>query len=168
MYQFPFPISLLGQGVLPSITRVTQAVGLKPRFILEPQAIEFKRKIITTLDKRVPGLSSINLCNPDLRVLKWCIDTKKLDDDQIFSLLPNSGSLQPGEQVEIKAVFNPYKDGTFEQCAELYIDDNLDKSQISIRLKGEGLFPRITFDRREIILPIVPLNVTSKCVRFPF
>lgn len=38
------------------------------------------------------------------------------------------------------------------------------KSQLSIRLKGEGLFPRITFDRREILLPIVPLGVVSKCV----
>ena len=70
--------------------------------------------------------------------------------------------------MEIRAVFNPYKSGCFEQQAELFIDEDLEKSQISIRLKGEGLFPRITFDRREIILPIVPLNVTSKCVRFSF
>ncbi len=41
----------------------------------------------------------------------------------------------------------------------------MDKSQIRIKFKGEGLFPRITFDRREIILPIVPLGITSKCVK---
>ena len=44
----------------------------------------------------------------------------------------------------------------------------MDKSQLSIKLKGEGLFPRITFDRREIILPAVPLNVISRCVIFNY
>jgi hypothetical protein len=35
---------------------------------------------------------------------------------------------------------------------------------MKIKLKGEGIFPKITFDRKEIILPTVPLNITSKCV----
>lgn len=35
---------------------------------------------------------------------------------------------------------------------------------MKIKLKGEGIFPKITFDRREIILPTVPLNVISRCV----
>lgn len=86
-------------------------MGLKPRFILEPQSIEFKRKIITTLDKRVPGTSTIILCNPDLQLLKWQFDTSRFDEDQIFQLQPNQGTLQPGEQIEIKAIFNPYKSG---------------------------------------------------------
>jgi len=28
-------------------------------------------------------------------------------------------------------------------------------------MKGSGNFPKITFDRNEIILPVVPLNVTA-------
>ena len=35
---------------------------------------------------------------------------------------------------------------------------------MKIKLKGEGIFPKITFDRREIILPTVPLNILSRCV----
>ncbi len=35
---------------------------------------------------------------------------------------------------------------------------------MKIKLIGEGIFPKITFDRREIILPTVPLNIMSKCV----
>ena len=36
------------------------------------------------------------------------------------------------------------------------------KSEITIR--GESANPRILFDRREVILPIVPLGVESKCI----
>jgi len=35
---------------------------------------------------------------------------------------------------------------------------------MKIKLKGEGIFPKITFDRKEIIMPTVPLNIMSKCV----
>jgi len=38
------------------------------------------------------------------------------------------------------------------------------KVHMKIKLKGEGIFPKITFDRREIIMPTVPLNIVSKCV----
>lgn len=35
---------------------------------------------------------------------------------------------------------------------------------MSIELKGIGAFPRLVFDRREIILPVVPLNIWSRCI----
>ena len=37
---------------------------------------------------------------------------------------------------------------------------------MSIKLKGEAIFPKLTFDRKEIIMPTVPINITSKCVIF--
>jgi hypothetical protein len=46
----------------------------------------------------------------------------------------------------------------------LYLDGNMKKVHMKIKLKGEGIFPKITFDRREIIMPTVPLNIVSKCV----
>ncbi len=30
-------------------------------------------------------------------------------------------------------------------------------------MKGTGIYPRLNFDRREVILPIVPLNIPSVC-----
>lgn len=35
---------------------------------------------------------------------------------------------------------------------------------MKIKIKGEGIFPKITFDRKEIIMPTVPLNTVSKCI----
>jgi hypothetical protein len=71
--------------------------------------------------------------------------------------------LEEGQEIQIKAVFNPYKTGEFQQFANLYLDGNMKVSHIRIKLTGEGIFPKITFDRREIILPTVPLNILSKC-----
>ena len=31
-------------------------------------------------------------------------------------------------------------------------------------MKGEGAFPRLIFDRKEILLPVVPLDIESKCI----
>lgn len=35
---------------------------------------------------------------------------------------------------------------------------------MDIVLKGEGAYPRLLFDRKEVILPVVPLEVESKCI----
>jgi hypothetical protein len=80
--------------------------------------------------------------------------------------MPFQGTLQEYEEIEIKAIFNPYKAGEFEQGANLYLDNNRSKVHMKIKLKGEGIFPKITFDRREVILPVVPCNVVSRCVQF--
>lgn len=31
-------------------------------------------------------------------------------------------------------------------------------------MKGEGAFPKLLFDRKEVLLPVVPLGIESKCV----
>ena len=74
--------------------------------------------------------------------------------------------LGQNQEVSIRASFNPYKSGEFLQFADIYLDGVLSKSHLRVKFKGEGVFPKITFDRREIILLTVSLNVLSKCVRF--
>ena len=43
------------------------------------------------------------------------------------------------------------------------MDNNFKKQYCFISLKGTGIFPRLNFDRREIILPIVPLSIEAVC-----
>ena len=72
------------------------------------------------------------------------------------------GIVQPGSTAIIKASFNPFSPQKFEKSVSLYVDDPEISSAspyMDIVLKGEGLFPRLLFDRKEIILPVVPLNV---------
>ena len=160
------PLTILGAGSFSSIERLIMATGTQPRFFLSPQQIEFKKKTITSLEQRIQSFQSFTLSNPNKQPLQWLIDTSEFKEEQIFNIVPNQGVLEEGQEIQIKAVFNPYKTGEFQQFANLYLDGNMKVSHIRIKLTGEGIFPKITFDRREIILPTVPLNILSKCVLY--
>ena len=102
------------------------------------------------------------LSNPDRKPMKWWIDVTQLNIDKIFQITPSEGIVQPGSTAIIKASFNPFSPQKFEKSVSLYVDDPEISSAspyMDIVLKGEGLFPRLLFDRKEIILPVVPLNV---------
>jgi hypothetical protein len=55
------------------------------------------------------------------------------------------------------------KAGHFTKTAYLFINDSNTK-YIDFNLSGESCFPKIMFDRRELIFPIVPLGITSTIV----
>ena len=46
----------------------------------------------------------------------------------------------------------------------LYLDGDESKAYMTVEIKGQGAFPRLIFDRREIILPVVPLRIASRCI----
>jgi hypothetical protein len=81
---------------------------------------------------------------------------------------PDSGEVGPGESKTIFVMFNPFESGTFEKSIPLFVEDpeltNNSNSYIDIQLKGEGAFPKLIFDRKEVLLPVVPLDVEAKCV----
>ena len=72
------------------------------------------------------------------------------------------GVLDAKSTITLKASFKPVFQGIYEAKLPLYLE-NEDKPYTEIVLRGEGAIPRILFDRREIILPVVPLGVESKC-----
>lgn len=75
--------------------------------------------------------------------------------------------MQPGSQEIIKASFNPFAPDQYDVSVPLYIDDPELQSNlpyVNLVLSGEGAFPKLIFDRKEIILPVVPLNITARCV----
>ncbi len=54
----------------------------------------------------------------------------------------------------------------YEKIVPFYISDpELAENvpYLDLVLKGEGAFPRLLFDRKEVILPVVPLHVEAKC-----
>ena len=63
----------------------------------------------------------------------------------------------------VKVCFNPNSQGSYEKVVPVYLDKNNDKPVMEVILKGQGANPRILFDRKEVILPVVPLNVQSRC-----
>ena len=87
-----------------------------------------------------------------------------LEEDKVFDVVPFEGVIDSGEAAIIVVKFNPYQAGDFEKSLSLYLDDDRATSYLEIRVRGQGTFPKITFDRREVILPPVPLGIYSRCV----
>ena len=112
-YSFTIPLTLAKFGGLPSLTRQVHCRGLKPKFLIEPQALDFRKKVITTPDKCFPTVQEVTLSNPDRHEVRWRVDVTALRQDKIFDVEPNEGVVPAGSQERVRIKFNPYGPGLF-------------------------------------------------------
>ena len=159
---FELPIKLAGVGVLDTLSRVVKGVGVKPRFLMAKTSIGFGKKVIAKGSKPMPHSEDININNPDHMPLQWHIDKEAIQSQKVFQISPTEGRLDPNAGATIRVTFNPLEPIEYEEKVPLYLDGEADKPYLVIELKGEGTDPKIFFDRREIILPVVPLGIQSK------
>ncbi|KAL4497051.1 hypothetical protein ABPG72_002207 [Tetrahymena utriculariae] len=167
-YNFELPITLARFGALPGLIRNIICRGIKSQFLVQPQNIEFPRKIITTSDKDYPENFEVTLSNPERKAVNWRIDATPFDKGKkLFSIHPTQGRIEPGQNQIIKASFDPKEPGEYEEVICLFLDGDEGQSSIpvhKIQVKGVAAFPKLMFDRREVLLPVVPLGIESKCI----
>ena len=101
--------------------------------------------------------------------LKWeFILTDEFLKEGIFNIIDSKGEI-PAHQdlfVTIKLSFTPHAQKEYKSQVVLRVtDEDGNITDKIIRLEGEGLLPRLYFDKRELILPIVPLGFESS-IRF--
>ena len=161
---FTLPIVLAGvnqttQGLLRTVT----GEGLKPRFYVESSIIDFKKKVISPGEKSFSVYKTFLVSNPEIYPVRWRVDTASIDQKQLFSLKPAEGTLDPGGFLTLRAGFNPLQPISYEEHVNLYLDEAADP-YLTFTLQGEGTVPRINFDRRHVLLPVVPLNIQSRCI----
>lgn len=58
----------------------------------------------------------------------------------------------------MRVSFNPLEPLEYLTKVPIYIDGDKTKAYLVIEFRGEGQEAKIYFDRREIILPVVPLG----------
>ena len=156
---------LAGFGKMESLSKPIFCKGLKPRFLMEPHTIEFRKKIITSSDKCVPSFLEITISNPDAKSIFWKFDSSQLAaQNKVFQIIPFEGRIDGGSTTIIKVSFNPLIPDYYQQAVNLYLDGDESKPYMTVEIKGQGAFPRLIFDRREIILPVVPLGIPSRCI----
>ena len=64
--------------------------------------------------------------------------------------------------MNINAIFSPMLEGHYEGKIPVYLNKNYIDKSIKIVLRGKCSKPQIKFDRKDVILPIVPLGfITS-------
>lgn len=165
-YNFYLPVTLAGfNDLLPGLRRKVHCRGITPKLIMEPieGEVVFEKKIITSMDSVIPQHSSITLSNShSTRPLSFRIDISKLEKKEIFTVIPTQGTIDPQVPVTIKIGFKPIGSEVYSEELPLYLEDDL-KPYTTIKLKGEGAYPKLLFDRREVIMPVVPLGIESRC-----
>jgi hypothetical protein len=67
LYDFFIPIELVGVGPIPEILRKIVAEGTKPRFLVDPISLDFKKKYLVNLDNNA-ALKSMS--NADLFTIR--------------------------------------------------------------------------------------------------
>jgi len=86
---FILPLKLAGWDLpIPALQRRIQALGIKPRFFLEPTIVNFKTKVIAKGQKPVPFYQDIQITNPDLKPVVWRIDKDALEESKVFQMNP--------------------------------------------------------------------------------
>ena len=95
-YNFELPIQLSRYGKLPGLTRNLVCRGLKPKFLMDPQTIEFARKIITSIEKCFAATVEVVLSNPEKKTVGWRLDVTSINVDRVFHIHPVEGKIDPG------------------------------------------------------------------------
>ena len=162
---FELPLTIQGIGPLSTIRKPVKAERLKPKLLIDPNKIDFEKKVISTGLKPFAANKEIQINNPGTMPVKWKIDTSQIEDEEaIFTLSPNEGLLDPCMTIPLRATFNPMHAKEYQVKLPVYLDDNENEPYMNLEIIGFGAEPKLTFDRKEIIMPPVPLGVESRAI----
>ena len=97
--------------------------------------------------------------------LKWeFLIPQEVAKEGVFNVVNKKGEIPANQDifVSVEITFSPKEQKEyFGQVTLHVIDEDGTSTNKVIRLEGEGFYPRIYFDKRELILPIVPLGIES-------
>jgi hypothetical protein len=168
--RFVLPMSLAGTDVASSNLRtiVVSAEGKKPRLVMTPTLIDFgSRVVIREGTSKAANFVRVKLSNETDSELQWDIDYKPSDQHgDVFRVEPTNGRLMPGQTSHVQFTFTPLEVRSYSARYGVYLDGQRESKYMEIAAKGFGANPALTFDRKEIIMPTVPLDVPSKMTFF--
>lgn len=95
--------------------------------------------------------------------MNFFIKCDELEAERVFVLSKSEGSIPPNKSLNIEVEFKPHVPGKWECVLPIYLDQDRENKKSEIILKGEAAFPKVQFDRRQIIMPVVPLDTESRC-----
>jgi hypothetical protein len=177
-HAFELPLRLVGVNTSqPSLQRVVSGSGLKPRLLVSSTAVDFGERVVSRdRIKKAPYSKEITLTNDDGESLSWELDMDNVDtamgnrssslpggggSEPIFHVAPKSGELAPGESRTIRVTYLPCEARVTDVSVPVYLDGDKSKPYLSVQCTGSGIYPHLSFDKDDVILPVVPLGVQS-------
>ena len=170
-HAFELPVSLAGSTGEPAeddnLMRAIVAAGLRPRLVVSTPRIEFGSKIVLRNNAvKIPYAMEIELTNNDQDGLQWAIGEPSTDKEDttvgIFQFTPKSGTLPKGGSCKVRATFLPRDKRGYSATVPLYLDGNREKAYVELEPSGQGTYPFLSFNMREVTMPPVPLGVQSQ------
>ena len=186
VYNFVLPLTLQGLPADASLSRPVTAEGLLSRLQVSAYTIDFHDRVVARdPSSRISYFEEVTFKNVDITAgLSYEIKEvqeestslaagkpKKgatgmpLDDQPVFFVSPMRGDLSPGESCTVRVTFLPKCNGDFFEYLQIYITGQPDPTRpyFTLTVRGSGVYPRLSFSEQRLVLPPVPLNVTSRC-----
>ena len=176
-FDFLLPVSLFTTIAvpLPGLLRRVTGHGLAPRIRVESTFVDFgSRAFLDDPARRVPSLLPLRLFNtcPKGKPVSWHADTSNLSQyfpgagqTRNFGITPDRGTIAPGRSQTVEISFQPFAPHrTLYNTIPIHLDDVAADAPpyLELEVMGKGIEPQLSFDRREIILPPVPIGVTVR------
>ena len=165
-----------GVGCPETLSKKVMASVIRSKVSLSNDLVHFKKVFIyagSLYDKNYFSKEEVRLSNDTIEDIYWKLDTSEIMKEKAFNIDTTSGLLAENEEssaTSLKFFFTPNETKVYESKVYISIYDKNHKlispsPYKEITLYGEGTYPRIYFDKREIIFPIVIPGFESK-VRF--
>eukprot|EP00762_Andalucia_godoyi_P000316 ANDGO_03161.mRNA.1 hypothetical protein H310_00289 len=173
-HEFDLPLTLAGVASAGSnLARRVRAQALASRLSLSTTMVDFRNRVVF---KEIPGSelvsgheSEFTITSEEDKPVEWKFSEEALAAcSSFFTLDVTEGIVLPRDTVSIKVFFKPRENKQYAATIPLILDPESPSRSSSVyaelELRGTGIYPMITFDQREIILPVVPLGFTSSYV----
>lgn len=167
---FELPLGISGKPNKSSLQRTVTAMGLKPLLHITPLIADFGPQVVQKEgSKSSPVHETLMLVNECDKPLQWELDiSHPLVVQGVFIVQPIKGFLEVGQRAAVRTSFCPQERVAYLATIPVLLVDNgsapnssNNKPYLELVLKGEGIFPMLTFYPHEVILPIVPLGIRS-------
>jgi hypothetical protein len=166
-HAFELPLSLLGLPPGPTLRRIVTASATRPQLKISSSSVHFGRCIVLndfTMDTSYT--QSVVITNCQENVLGWSVVLVGGDSspDNCAFFIPQDGDigeLAGGESATVVIEFKPREVRSYATRLLLYLNGDTSQAIFDQEVTGISTFPSLRFDRLELMLPTVPLGVST-------
>ena len=168
-HAFELPLTLLGlpSYAAKSLRRVVVTEALKPKLLVSGTVIDFAKQVV--VGEKVTDFAykfNLILTNCDESTMTVDMRLTGIDADAgIFSMAGGVSRLESGKSQTTTFKYCPRTDHEHKCSLQICLDES-SVPYLVIPVQGSGVQPNLGFDRREVILPTVPLGYKTTATFF--
>ncbi|EKX37711.1 hypothetical protein GUITHDRAFT_116187 [Guillardia theta CCMP2712] len=165
--ELPLGLQDISSSTTKNLRRVLLAEAKKPRLLLSTTSLEFSKRVVVNANMK--GVSyvmtlQVTHCDDHPSSILAYLDGPDAKAGS-FRMERVEAHLDHRKSLELKVHFVPTSN--IEYDCELLIFLNSEPSPyFSVHVHGTGTFPRLEFDRREVLLPTTPCGIPSEVTFF--